>query len=841
MLSKTILIVAVLLSIVGQAWCQTADRVPYVGYIYPGGGQQGTTVRAYVGGQYLNSTKDVHVVGDGVTVKVVKSNFKPLLALQPDQRALLRDRLESVRNARLTEMGLPIPDDNLRGLGSVPSAPRRKLDSSKDATATTKKTAKPAADASKTGNAKKSGNAKAKKADKTNAKDTAKAKNDRMPDHPLLYELEDRSLRELRHIVEVLFGDRQKRQRNRQLAATVLLEITIDPTATPGLREIRLDTALGLTNPVLFHVGNMPDAYEIEPNDEEAYADFPMLKSLPRPDAYKLPITFNGQVFPGDVDRFRFQAQEGQELVIETYARSLTPYLADAVPGWFQATVALYDAEGNELAYADDYRFDPDPVLYFKVPETGEYEIEIHDSIYRGREDFVYRIEIDEQPFITQMYPLGGKIGAKTVAQIGGWNLPKRRLHLNTAQNDEQIRQAQFNRGKWLFNPVTYAVDALAECEDSEKNDTAETAQAVNWPIMINGRIDKAGDTDVYAVTGKAGEKLVLEVFGRRLESPLDSFLRLTDAEGNVLAYNDDHVAMDKFLHKDESGLVTHHADSYLMTELPADGTYYVHIFDIQRQGGPEYGYRLRITPPEPDFALRATPSSVNVLAGRNATLCVHALRKDGFNGDIEVMLKDAPEGFHLDGGRIPAGCEKVCMTLKTPAKAPRKPFELVLQGRAVIDGRTVRHDAVAADQTMQAFLYQHLVPAQAMVVSAQKAPWPAPPFQLVSEQPVQIPLGGQAQVTVKTWKNPVLHELELELRDAPDGMSLQDVIVNSDGLTFSIEADENLMASGYADNLIVEAFREFIPRNQRGQKDAKTQRVSVGVFPAIPVEIVKK
>ena len=45
-------------------------------------------------------------------------------------------------------------------------------------------------------------------------------------------------------------------------------------------------------------------------------------------------------------------------------ARELVPYLADAVPGWFQATLVLYDKKGKEVAYADDYRFNPDPTEY---------------------------------------------------------------------------------------------------------------------------------------------------------------------------------------------------------------------------------------------------------------------------------------------------------------------------------------------------------------------------------------------------------------------------------------------------------------------------------------------
>jgi len=62
--------------------------------------------------------------------------------------------------------------------------------------------------------------------------------------------------------------------------------------------------------------------------------------------------------------------------------------------------------------------------------------------------------------------------------------------------------------------------------------------------------------------------------------------------------------------------MLTHHADSYLMAELPKDGTYFVEMADSQRQGGEAYAYRLRISPPQPDFEVRVTPSSINVLPG---------------------------------------------------------------------------------------------------------------------------------------------------------------------------------------------------------------------------------
>ena len=117
----------------------------------------------------------------------------------------------------------------------------------------------------------------------------------------------------------------------------------------------------------------------------------------------------------------------------------------------------------------------------------------------------------------------------------------------------------------------------------------------------------------MFRFKGRAGQKIVAEVDARKLDSPLDSVLKLTDAAGKQLAFNDDYL--DK-----GTGLSTHHADSLLTATLPADGVYYLYLGDAQQKGGPEYAYRLRISAPQPDFALRVVPSSINVRAGGNGS-----------------------------------------------------------------------------------------------------------------------------------------------------------------------------------------------------------------------------
>jgi len=374
--------------------------------------------------------------------------------------------------------------------------------------------------------------------------------------------------------------------------------------------------------------------------------------------AITLPATLNGQIMPGSVDRYRFRLVKGQRLVVAAGARELRPYISDAVPGWFQATLGLYDAKGKEVAYADAYRFHPDPVLYYEGPSDGEYLLEIKDSIFRGREDFVYRIGVGELPFLTSIFPLGGKAGARTAVETKGWNLPAPRL-TQTAK-DKGARLLAVRRGDLLSNRVPFAVDTLPERLEREPNNQTKSAQRVKLPLIVNGRIQPPGDWDIFRIQGRAGEEIVAEVFARRLDSPLDSMLKLTDAKGRQLAANDDH--------EDQSmGLMTHHADSRIEFTLPAKGTYYLHLGDAQRKGGPEYAYRLRLSRPQPGFELRVAPSSISVRAGMTVPITVYALRKDGFAGQIALRLRDAPQGFLLSGAWVPAGQDKVRLTMTAP------------------------------------------------------------------------------------------------------------------------------------------------------------------------------
>ena len=52
------------------------QRDPHIGYVFPAGGQKGTTIEVTVAGQFLNGAGEVFLSGKGLQARVVKY-YKP--------------------------------------------------------------------------------------------------------------------------------------------------------------------------------------------------------------------------------------------------------------------------------------------------------------------------------------------------------------------------------------------------------------------------------------------------------------------------------------------------------------------------------------------------------------------------------------------------------------------------------------------------------------------------------------------------------------------------------------------------------------------------------------------
>lgn len=753
---------------------------PHVGYVYPAGGQQGTTFEVLVGGKHLDGAATALVSGHGIQTEVV-DYIRPLSQGQFKEIQNRMGDLKTKRRAASPEGG--------RRRGRRRSRP------------TMSKEWTPEAD------------------------------------------------EDLTKIKQRLATFSIRRYSAPALVETVTLRVTVAPDAEPGQRGLRLLTGSGLSNPLVFQVGQLPEATErsgrsiaVEASQRRGgrgrkrQADArpppgtsPMNDKPEKETDISLPVLLNGQILPGDVDRYRFQARRGQQLIVDVSARRLIPYLSDAVPGWFQATVALFDADGREVAYTDDFLFHPDPVLHVDVPADGEYVLEIRDALYRGREDFVYRVTVGELPFITGVFPLGTQAGTPAELEVRGWNLPVSRLRLEPLERGMHPVSLRTARG--LTNSVPFAVGVLPECLEQERDNTPDTAQPVPFPVVVNGRVEKPGAVDLFRFRAEPGVRIVAEVRARRLGSPLDSLLRLTASDGAKLGVNDDFE--DR-----AAGLTTHHADSRLSVTVPEDGLVNVSLSDTQQRGGRDFAYRLHLDRQQPSFELRIVPSSINARAGTTVPFKVHALRQDDFDGQIDLDPVDPRPGFALRGGRIPAGEDLIRCTLTVPATPSGSPHRLSLRGRGRAGGHSVTRMAVPADDVMQAFIYRHLVPADGVWVTITGSPRRTT-ASIPDLDELSIPPGGTVRIPVRLGRSSRFGATVFELSAPPEGIAIQGVSFGRRRAEITLCCDAARCRPGQEGNLILNVFAAKTGEDSgKGKEQRKKRRILLTALPAIPFRI---
>ena len=428
------------------------------------------------------------------------------------------------------------------------------------------------------------------------------------------------------------------------IAQKMVLTLKIDKNALPGPRELRIITgnrnqsAKG-TNPLLFYIGR-------EPEFREQNYQMPPLKR--QPVEFTVPSAVNGQIEPGEADHFKFRAKKGEEIFFALKGRKLNPFIGDGVPGNFQPVLEVKDAAGKSLAFADDNYFDPDPILNFKAPEDGMYTLEIRDALYRGREDFVYRIDVRKGAYV------------RPALQAPRLGIPE-------------------------------------SCEHTAAGEVLEL------PRLISGTVSAPGQEKIFRFKAQKDQRVVAEVFARRLGSPLDSILKIYGPDGKQIAVNDDFS-------RPNIGLNMQHIDSYIAFKAPAAGVYTVKLSDTSGAGNRDHHFFLRLDRPRPDFRVYLVPSGVWVspdTAGDPVKVVVEKL--DGFNGEISFEIKDNSPVKISGIKSIPAGAEESQISFSSywERKMPAAYPELY-----AVHGRT-RRRVMGADAAMQAFAYTHYVPAR--------------------------------------------------------------------------------------------------------------------------------
>ena len=484
-----------------------------------------------------------------------------------------------------------------------------------------------------------------------------------LPDLLPLRDLESKTEAELR-VINTLYTDNSKKPMA-PMSEQVTVSLDIEGDAAEGDRELRLVTAQAISNPLIFQIGHISELRESGPWE---------IPETGHKTVSSLPIVLNGQIMPGSTDVWDVRMKKGDTVLAVCQARNLVPYIADTVPGWFQATLSVLSDKGKELSWSDDNGWDPDPVLYFKAPEDGLFSFAIRDALYRGRYDFVYRLVIAGRADMVAQLPKPSLVGAPLprVAVLPGVAVPPK-------SGKSAIAKASV--------PARIALD--------------DSASGV---ILVPGQINS------YRFSAKAGETFRISVLARMAGSALDATLSLFDSKGTVIATNDDF--------EDKSfGLYTQQADPLLVVSIPETGSYRIDVADASSAGGPDRFYALSLMPPSPDFTVLTQQSAVSVASGSSANVVMQIIRRDNFSGDVEIYLDSGPKGITFSPVAIPSGKDSVSISVKADASTAPGLGELHFGSRANIGGVSHAHPVLPADHRMEAFGNTHLVQAGAFRV----------------------------------------------------------------------------------------------------------------------------
>ncbi|MGC1274461.1 MAG: PPC domain-containing protein [Planctomycetaceae bacterium] len=408
---------------------------------------------------------------------------------------------------------------------------------------------------------------------------------------------------------------------------SVNVTVKIAPDCRLGEHMAQVRCATGISEFRTFWIGALPETAEQEPNNE-----------FETPQPVPLGTTVTGTVTNEDVDHFIVEARKGQRINVEIEGLRL----GTEINSQFDPFIAILNQERFELAAADDTPFvHQDGIASVVAPEDGRYVVLVRESSYRGSDNGMYRLHVGDFPRPLAVYPAGGPAGQETeVALIGDPGGPFTQKITPPADPNAEFVFVPEQAGVLAPSANPFRVSPFGNVLEAEPNNDVATATAgPAAPIAFNGVLAAEGDGDFFRFKGTKGQALRIECYGRRLRTPVDPVLVIMNAKGGGLASADDSGG----------------PDAAIDFSVPEDGEYVLSIRDHLQRGGPEYVYRVEITPQAAGLSLsiprvqlyQQTRQQIVVPRGGRFGVLVNATRRN-FGGKIVIEPDKLPPGVTM-------------------------------------------------------------------------------------------------------------------------------------------------------------------------------------------------
>jgi hypothetical protein len=487
-------------------------------------------------------------------------------------------------------------------------------------------------------------------------------------------------------------------------ANRVVLDVTLADDVPPGLYQVRVATASGISNAVTVGIDDLPQV--------------PVA-----PDVVGLPVALHGTLAGGATVRTTFPGRKGQRLVVDIEARRLGSAI--------DPLIELYDPRHVQLAWAQGTAtFTGDARLQAVLPADGRYTVELHDALYQAGAPGQFRLKLGDLHYADLTLPLGVQRGTPASLELIGTVPPGTRVALDPAAAWGDLPAPLPRRHGFTGAAPRVFVSDFPEVVEAEQ--PAGQLQEVTVPAIINGRLGKPREEDRYRLRVQPGMSLRFDVVAHRVGSPLDGVLVLRKEAGGQLAANDDRPNT---------------VDPGFDFTVP-DGvtSVVVALTDLLGRGGPNFVYRLAITPTgRPDFSLTLFEDRFHVASPGTAFIRVRANRA-GYSGRIKLSVPGLPAGVTVAGDEIPAGATDTLLALAAPAGV--SPAQVVTQVLGESDDPKQPVRRVALLPEMPATRNQPWLRAEVAVAVTGPAPLTVAWDEAETPLPLGSSHGAKVQVT---------------------------------------------------------------------------------------------
>ena len=335
--------------------------------------------------------------------------------------------------------------------------------------------------------------------------------------------------------------------------------------------------------------------------------------------------------------------------------------------------------------------------------------------------------------------------------------------------------------------------------------------------------IEKPGDVDLYAFKAKKGQRFDVRVLARGIRSPLDPVLNIFGKNAGRVASNDDSGG----------------PDSYVRFTAARDGDFVISVTDHLKNGGPDYAYRVEISPVTPRLELSTPNESLrrgtSVMAaavprGNRQAILIQARRED-FSGAISLTADGLPPGVTVEADEMSAGNSVIPVLFRADARAPIGASLANVNGRPTDTSKQVPCEF---SSTAELVLGQNNVPFWTRTVeSLAVAVTDEAPFTVeIVEPKVPIVRGGSMELKVVARRKPgFTAPIAVALPWNPPGISSKNESVIPENQS---EATIPINASGGAElktwRIVVNGtYTEPPPAPPAGATQAQRRRIRGG------------